>query len=67
MTKDVCVYSYLTAAPHMNPFQLMGNVPCILVVPSVCPGKCFYKVNGMHIKVKYTCHNYHDSYSIPAH
>ena len=41
MTHPVHTGYYLTALPHINPFQLMGNMPCIMVVPSVQPGKMY--------------------------
>ena len=53
----VYVESFLTAEPHMNTFQFLGYMPYILVVLSVHPGKCIYKINGMYIKVKDTCCN----------
>ena len=63
----VYVGSYLTESPHMNPFQLIGNMSCILVVLSAQPEKCIYKVNGMNIKVKDTCHHQHSYYFVSVH
>ena len=63
----VYVGSYLAAEPHMNPFQLIGNMTCILVVLSAQPGKCIYKVNGMNIKVKDKCHHQRSYYFVSVH
>ena len=61
------VVSYLTASPHMDPFYLLGNIQGIMVVPYVQTEKCIYKVNGIRLRVKYTCYNQHKYYCVLVH
>ena len=41
MPHPVYVCSYLASETHINLFQLIGNIPCIMVVPYVHLGKMY--------------------------